>query len=63
MATGPPKVRPQFRVPNWAFAALLAALVGSTYFSAFTRVTHDDLSRELQRELDEEAAKQQRQKA
>lgn len=55
-----PQAKPQLRLPNWALAGLLAALVGGTYFSSFTRVSKDDLQRELERELQEEAAKQQR---
>ena len=62
LMAGPARVRPSLRIPNWALAGFLAAVVGGTYLSAFTRVSHDDLDKELQRELDEEAAKQQKQR-
>lgn len=47
-------------LPNWAVAGLLAVFVGSTYLQTFRRVSVDDLDAELDREIEQEAKRQER---
>ncbi len=46
------------RKANLAIAGFLAVFVGGTYYNIISRVTHNDLEEELQRELLQEARKQ-----
>lgn len=45
-------------LPNWALAGLLAVFVGGSYLTIIKRVSDNDLEKELERELVEEARRQ-----
>lgn len=47
-------------LPSWVVAAGLAVFVAGTYYSTFRRVGGGDLEKELERELEEEARRQEK---